>query len=54
MTLIGIVVMILRVWALYNQSKLILGTLLALYAIEVIINLISCVFVSTQNQPVGM
>ena len=54
MTLDAIVAMILRVWALYNQSRSILGTLLTLYAIEVIIMLVSCVVFSTLNGPVGM
>ena len=53
MTLDTIVAMILRVWALYNQSRLILGTLLTLYAIEVIFTLVSCVVFSTSNRPVG-
>ena len=29
--------MILRVWALYNQSRLVLGVLLGLYAMEVVL-----------------
>ena len=53
MTLDAIVVTIFRVWALYNQSRLILATLLTLYAIEVTIVLVSCVVFSTSNQPVG-
>ena len=53
MTLDAIVATILRVWALYNQSRLILGTLLALYAVEVIINLTVCIL-SARRQPVGM
>ena len=53
MTFDAIVATILRVWALYNQSRLILGTLFTLYAIEVIIMLVSCVVFSTSDQPVG-
>ena len=36
-TSLDIVVMILRVWALYNQSRLVLGVLLGLYAMEVVL-----------------
>ena len=36
MIYIGPVVMILRVWALYNRSILVLGTLLALYGMAMI------------------
>ena len=46
--------MILRVWALYNRSKSILGVLLALYAVEVIVALVNCIIVSAQNQRLGM
>ena len=46
--------MILRVWAMYNQSKLILGALLTLYAAEVITSLIPCIITSAQKSPVGM
>ena len=45
--------MILRVWALYSRSRFIFGTLLAVYAIEIIADLIYCVKVS-QNEPLGM
>ena len=54
MTLFDIVVMILRVWALYNQSRFILRALLTFYAIEVIVNLVYCVFFNTPNQLMGM
>ena len=30
------VVMMLRVWAMYNQSRLILGTLLTLFVMEIV------------------
>ena len=46
--------MILRVWALYGQSRFILGALLTLYAIEVVPNLVLCVKVSTQNKSIGV
>ena len=45
--------MILRVWALYNQSHFILGALLTFYAVGVIIY-ISCVVISIDNQLQGM
>ena len=35
-TLVVAVLMILRVWAMYNQSRLILGILLVCYAISII------------------
>ena len=35
-TLVIAVLMILRVWAMYNQSRLILGILLVCYAISII------------------
>ena len=54
MTLVDTVVMILRVWALYGRSKFILGILLTLYAIEIILGLVSCIILSTQNNPIGM
>ena len=54
MTLVDTVAMILRVWALHNQSKFILGALFTLYAIEVIAELGVCVLYSTRKQPVGM
>ena len=53
MTLIDIMVMILRVWALYSQSKFILSALLTLYDIEVFTDLVFCVFFSTPNQSTG-
>lgn len=48
------VVMILRVWALYSQSKFILTILLVLYAFEVIVGLTSCIITSSHNTGVGM
>ena len=46
--------MILRVWALYSRSRFILGTLLALCAVEIILSLIVCAALSAQNEPIGM
>ena len=40
--------MILRVWALYNRSRLILYVLLTFYTIEVVSNFISYVIVSAR------
>ena len=45
--------MILRVWALYGRSRIILGTLLMLYTIEVIAYLVYSVVV-TVNSSSGM
>ena len=42
------VVMILRVWAMYNRSRVILGILLAIYIVE---NVLSCVGVIYYNIP---
>lgn len=50
----NIVVMILRVWALYNRARHILGALFMLYAVEVITSAVACVKFSTQNMPMGM
>ena len=38
--------MILRVWALYNQSRLVLGALLGLYTVEVILLFVRYLLVS--------
>lgn len=47
------VVMILRLWAMYNRSRFILATLLSLYVIETVSYLVYCVVLGTQNQLVG-
>lgn len=52
--LVDAVAMILRVWALYNRSKLILAILLTLYAIQLIIYATFCVILSTQSESTGM
>jgi len=44
-------VMILRVWVLYNQSRSILLVLLPLYAMEVIGALVGCFFLRSQVNP---
>ena len=54
MTLVNTVVMILRVWALYNRSRLILGTLVTFYAMEVILVLVSSIILSIQINRLGM
>ena len=48
------VAMILRVWALYGRSKVILGSLLTVYIVEVITTLAYSVSFSTVNKPLGM
>lgn len=44
--------MILRVWAIYNQSRLILSILLTLYVIEVTLYLVDCVLFTQMNKGV--
>ena len=52
-TSINAVAMILRVWALYGGSKVILGALLTLYATEIIPYLTFSIKFSSQNEIVG-
>ena len=49
----AVVVMILRVWALWNQSRCILGILLTFCIIEVIAYLVDCVILDSK-QDIGM
>ena len=44
-----LVVMILRVWALYKQSRVIFGVLLTFYSVEVIVYLASRVIFTTEK-----
>ena len=48
MTVVTAAVMILRVWAMYNWSRIILGVLLSLYALEIVSFIITCVIISTK------
>ena len=48
-SLAGAVVMILRVWVLYNKSRFILGALLVLYAIELVSYVADCLLFSTKK-----
>ena len=48
-----VVVMILRVWAMYHQSRSILGVLLLLYSMEVVVNIIACIIYSIPGQIQG-
>ena len=48
MTVVTAAVMILRVWAMYNRSRIILGVLLSLYALEIVSFIITCVIISTK------
>ena len=52
-TLLGAVVMILRLWALYNQSRFDIGFLFTFYAIKITLCLVDCVMFVTQKD-VGM
>ena len=45
-TLVVAVVMILRVWAMYSQSRLILGILLVFYAISLTSYLVYCIIIA--------
>lgn len=45
-----VVVMILRVWAMYHQSRSILGVLFVFYATEVVVNIIACIIYSIPGQ----
>ena len=42
--------MILRVWAMYNQSKIVLSALLTLYTIGLILNLVDCILLTQMNE----
>ena len=55
MTYVYAVAMVLRVWAIYNGSRVILGTLLVLYTTEVILFLTSFIIMSAQfdRDPIG-
>ena len=48
------VVMILRVWAMYGGSRIVLGALLTLYATEVVVWLAYCIVESTRIGSLGM
>ena len=48
-TLLDVVVMILRLWALYNQSKFVIGFLFTFYAIKVSLCLVDCIMFVTQK-----
>ena len=48
------VVMILRVWVMYNRSRLILGILLMLFSVEVISTIIAAVVGSDPKNLSGM
>ena len=41
--------MILRLWAIYSRSKLVLGSLLMLYIVELILFLINYVITDTRS-----
>lgn len=47
--------MILRVWALYRQSKLVLGALLTIFVVESVLGIIMCIMmINGLNQVSGM
>ena len=48
------VVMILRIWAMYNRSKVVLNTLLALLFIQTVCILLSTIMYTNQRNKTGM
>ena len=52
--MVAAVVMMLRVWAMYNRSKLILGTLLALFFVEIISTILALAINSDPKNVSGM
>ena len=48
MIMMSAVVMILRVWAMYSGSKIVLGALLTLYVMQMVPLVITCIVVSIQ------
>ena len=48
------VVMILRVYAMYNRSRIILGVLLVIYTTQVIILVVTCSIYSDPMYATGM
>lgn len=43
------VAMILRVWVIYDQSRIILGILLTIYIVEIVSLVVSCVTLSISH-----
>lgn len=54
MMIMAAVAMILRVWAIYNRSKLILRTLLALLSLEIIFLVLVTAMYSDPRNQLGM
>ena len=48
MTAVISVAMMLRVWAIYNRSRIILSILLTLYILQVFPLMVACVIASTR------
>ena len=48
------VVMILRIWAMYNRSKVILNTLLALLFLQIVSTLLAAIMYTNQRNETGM
>lgn len=48
------VLMILRVWAMYNRSKLVLGILLSLFSLEIVSTVVAASINSNPNNMPGM
>ena len=52
--MVATVVMILRVWAMYNQSTLVLGVLLTFFFLEMISTLLATAIYSAPSNQFGM
>jgi diacylglycerol kinase len=52
--MVNAVVMILRVWVMYNRSRLILGILLMLFFVEIVSTVIAAVIGSYPQNVSGM
>ena len=48
------VVMILRIWAMYNRSKVILNTLLGLLFLQIVSTLLAAIMYTNQRNETGM
>ena len=48
MTMMTVVAMILRAWAIYGRSRIIIGILLVLYVPEMVSLMIACIAASTR------
>ena len=52
--MVTLVVMVFRVWAMYNRSRLILGALLVLFSLEVVFGIVPVALGSYPKNMSGM